>query len=62
LFALTAEQIYGAIAFYLRNQQEVDEYLAQQDAKWKELAAQSDLRNGPLLRRLRKRRPNKAKE
>ena len=54
---LSVEQVFGAIAFYLRNRQEVDDYLAQQNEKWKELAAQSALRDGSLLRRLRKHRP-----
>ncbi len=49
---LSVEQIYGAIAFYLRNQPEIDKYLAQQDEKWKELAEQSGLRHGQLLNRL----------
>lgn len=52
--SLTAEQVFGAIAFYLRNQREIDEYLGQQDQKWKDLAAQSALRHGGILRRLRK--------
>jgi uncharacterized protein (DUF433 family) len=57
--SLSVEQIYGAIAFYLRNRGNIDEYLAQQDEKWKELAAQSELRHGPLLNRLRQSRADK---
>jgi uncharacterized protein (DUF433 family) len=60
--SLSLVQIHAALEFYLRNQQEIDEYLFQQDEKWKDLAAQSELRHGPLLRRLRKRRPNSADE
>ena len=56
---LSVEQIYGAIAFYLRNRVEIDEYLAQQDDKWTTLAAQSELLHGPLLNRLRQSRPAK---
>ena len=56
--SLSAEQVYGAIAFYLRNRQIIDTYLAQQDAKWPDLAAQSNSQNGPLLDRLRKSRPS----
>ena len=54
--SLTAEQVYGAIAFYLHNKREIDEYLSGQDAKWKELAAESSGRHGPLLERLRNHR------
>jgi uncharacterized protein (DUF433 family) len=53
---LSAEQVYGAIAFYLRNRQEIDEYLSQQDAKWQQLAKESSSQHGPLLDRLRARR------
>jgi uncharacterized protein (DUF433 family) len=56
---LSVEQVYGAIAFYLRNREEIDAYLSQQDEKWKDLAAQSALQHGALLRRLRKSRSRK---
>jgi hypothetical protein len=59
---LSAEQVYGAIAFYLRNRTEIDEHLAQQDERWKELQARSSLQHGPLLRRLRKSRKGRAEE
>jgi uncharacterized protein (DUF433 family) len=59
---LSSEQVYGAIAFYLRNKQVIDEYLAQQDSRWKDLAAQSALQQGSLLRRLRKSRTPQAKD
>jgi uncharacterized protein (DUF433 family) len=59
---LSVEQVYGAIAFYLRNRQEIDEYLSQQDAKWQIVASQSNAQHGPLLDRLRKSRPSSAKE
>ena len=51
--SLALDQIYGAIAFYLSHQPEVDAYLQEQDARWKELRAESESRNGPLLQRLR---------
>ena len=38
---LSPEQVYGAIAFYLRNREKTDQYLSQQETKWQELAAQS---------------------
>ena len=50
---LSAEQVYGAVAFYLRNKSEMDEYLSQQDAKWQQFAQSSQAEHGPLLDRLR---------
>jgi len=51
--SLSLEQIHGAIAFYLRNQEEIDEYLGRQESKWNEVRRQSELASGPLLQRLR---------
>jgi uncharacterized protein (DUF433 family) len=59
---LSVEQVYGVIAFYLRNRQVIDEYLAKQDAKWQDLAARSALEHQSLVRRLRKSRRTKAKD
>ena len=59
---LSAEQVYGVIAFYLRNRQAIDEYLSQLGAKWQQLATQSDSQHGPLLDRLRNSRPSGAEE
>ena len=59
---LSAEQVYGAIAFYLRNRKEIDDYLAQQDTRWQELAARSEKQHGPLLERLRKSRRSRPNE
>lgn len=50
---LAAELVYGAIAYYLRNRDEIDKYLAQQDAKWNQTQQASEAANGPLLNRLR---------
>ena len=50
---LSVEQIYGAIAFYLKNKVEIDHYLSQQDIKWQQLAQESEARHEPLLNRLR---------
>jgi uncharacterized protein (DUF433 family) len=50
---LSAEQVYGAIAFYLRNKAEIDHYLMQQSKKWQELEQSSQQQNGPLLDRIR---------
>lgn len=54
--ALSMEQVYGAIAYYLGNKQAVDDYLAQQDSAWNNLRATSEAQHGPLLGRLRKNR------
>jgi uncharacterized protein (DUF433 family) len=51
---LSDEQVYGAIAFYLHNRQEIDEYLSQQESKWQQLATESNANSGPLLDRLRR--------
>jgi uncharacterized protein (DUF433 family) len=51
--ALTLEEVYGAIAFYLANRAEVDQYLLQQDQLWeraRELAARHP---SPVVQRLR---------
>ena len=59
---LSAEQVYGAIAFYLRNRQKIDDYLAQQNEKWQQLSKESNTQHGPLLERMRKRRQSNAEE
>ena len=53
--SLSAEQVYGAIAFYLRHQTAIDRYLAEQDTRWQQLAERSRQQHGPLLDRLRAR-------
>ena len=53
---LTAEPVYGAIAFYLHHRMEVDLYLSQQPRKWVELQQSSEAQHGPLLERLRTQR------
>lgn len=53
---LTAEQVYGALAFYLRHHAEVDAHLSRQAGKWQELQAHSDAQHSLLLNRLRARR------
>ncbi|SRR5260221_7831033 len=51
--ALTLEQVHGAIAFYLRHRAVIDQYLAEQDARWQQFQQESAARNGPLLQRIR---------
>lgn len=53
---LTAEQVYGALAYYLRHQAEVDAHLSRQAEKWQDLQEMSEAQHSPLLNRLRARR------
>ncbi len=50
---LSAEFVYGAIAFYLRRKSDIDAYLAQQSNRWEQLRQMSESQHGPLLDRLR---------
>ena len=45
---LTLEQVYGAIAFYLGHQAEIDTYLEEGDAEFEKLRQQARQAN-PLL-------------
>jgi uncharacterized protein (DUF433 family) len=51
--ALSLEQVHGALAYYLRNRQVIDEYLAEQSETWQQLAENSAAQNAPLLSRIR---------
>jgi len=51
--ALSLEQVHGAIAFYLANRAEVDEYLKRQEKLWEELRREQDRNPSPLIQRLR---------
>jgi uncharacterized protein (DUF433 family) len=59
---LSAEQIHGALAFYLRHRTEIDRYLADQQERWDALQAASEKQNGPLLDRLRDRSTGRARQ
>jgi len=48
--ALTLEEVYGAIAFYLAHQSEVDAYLAEGEQEFEALRQQAQ-RSNPLLYR-----------
>jgi uncharacterized protein (DUF433 family) len=50
--ALTLEQVYGAIAFYLANRRAVDEYLLESEEQYSRSAAESRRRNDDLIARL----------
>jgi hypothetical protein len=47
------EEVYGAIAFYLANREEVREYLQRQEQLWEQLRQQSELTPSPVVERLR---------
>jgi uncharacterized protein (DUF433 family) len=41
---LSLEMVHGAIAFYLRHRDEIDRYLAHEDARWQQFQAESAAR------------------
>ena len=51
--ALTLEEVYGAIAYYLANQDEIDRYLKRQSEIWNDLRAKSGQESNPVVQRLR---------
>ena len=51
--ALTLEEVYGAIAHYLANQADVDQYLRNQEKVWKEWREKSNAAESPVVQRLR---------
>jgi uncharacterized protein (DUF433 family) len=59
--ALSLEEVYGAVAEYLANPAEVDEYLKRQDELWERLHAECDRDPPPVVQRLRALRQAPAK-
>ena len=51
--ALTLEQVYGSIAYYLGHAAEVDAYLQRQDAVWEQWKARSEAQPSLVVERLR---------
>ena len=51
--ALSLEEVYGAIAYYLANQTEVDQYLLRQDELWKQGRETANAVASPVVQRLR---------
>jgi uncharacterized protein (DUF433 family) len=51
--ALSLEEVYGAVTYYLANQAEVSEYLRRQDELWKQGREQTDADASPAVQRLR---------
>lgn len=60
--SLSPEQVYGAIAFYLRNRKAIDAYLEEQRKRWDELRARCEEQNRPLLERLRAEKARRASQ
>jgi uncharacterized protein (DUF433 family) len=54
--ALTLEQVHGAIAFYLRNQKEIDHYLAEGQRTAESQHEQSRQTNAELIAKLQRAR------
>lgn len=54
--ALTLEQVHGALAFYLANQQKIDAYLLQGENKAAQHQARSNQSNADLLAKLQRAR------
>ena len=51
--ALTLEEVYGSITYYLAHQEEVTAYLKRQDAVWEKWRARSEQTPNPVAERLR---------
>src|SRR5205809_4113033 len=51
--ALTLEEVYGAITFYLANRSEVDDYLRQQESRSHEIRERTRANPSPVVARLR---------
>jgi uncharacterized protein (DUF433 family) len=60
--ALNLEQVYGAIAFYLANGEEVDDYLGRQEALYYKLRSEQDRNPDPLVQRLRALKASRAEK
>jgi uncharacterized protein (DUF433 family) len=50
--ALTLEEVYGAITYYLANRAEVDAYLERQDALWADWRKKTSRTDAPVVPRL----------
>ena len=51
--ALTLEEVYGSIAYYLANWDEVNTYLQRQDALWEQSRSRSERESSLVTERLR---------
>ena len=50
---LTLEEVYGAIAFYLANEDEVHRYLQRQESRWNQLRQATAVTPSAVVARLR---------
>jgi uncharacterized protein (DUF433 family) len=60
--ALSLEEVYGAITFYLANQESVHQYLARQEKLWDDLRQKAEQSPSPVVERLRKLRTVSVRE
>jgi uncharacterized protein (DUF433 family) len=51
--ALSLEEVYGAIAYYLANRDEVHQYLKRQEQLWDESRERAAQNSSPVVQRLR---------
>jgi uncharacterized protein (DUF433 family) len=51
--ALSLEEVYGAIAYYLANRDEVDRYLERQEQFWDQVGDRAGRNPGSVVQRLR---------
>jgi uncharacterized protein (DUF433 family) len=51
--ALSLEEVYGAIAYYLANRNEVDQYLERQEQFWDQVRQHAAQNPSPVVQRLR---------
>jgi len=51
--ALTLEEVYGSLAYYLAHGAEVDAYLQRQQGVWEDWRARSEEQTSPVVERLR---------
>ena len=52
--SLSLEEVYGAIAYYLANREEVDQYLLHQGELWTQLEHRFENQASPAVQRLRR--------
>ena len=60
--ALSLEEVYGAITFYLANGESVRQYLERQEKLWDDLRHKADQHPSPVVERLRKLRTASGRE
>jgi uncharacterized protein (DUF433 family) len=51
--ALSLEEVYGAITYYLANRATVEEYLRRQDEVWDQARQEAEVRPSAVVQRLR---------